>query len=66
MLPPVVSPFAVGEDRLAAVYQLKIHLVGISPQIVRRVLVRDNTTLALVKSLVQKLSEPLPNMAPTR
>ena len=29
-----------------AVYQLKIHLLGISPQISRRVLVRGDTTLA--------------------
>ena len=46
MLPPVVPPPAVGDDRLAAVYQLKIHLVGISPRIYRRVLVRGDTSLA--------------------
>ena len=51
-MPSLVTP-AVGDDRLAAVYQLKIHLLGISPQISRRVLVRGDTTLvALVKSLV--------------
>jgi len=46
MSPPAVPPSSVGDDRLAAVYQLKIHLLGISPQIFRRVLVRGNTTLA--------------------
>ena len=44
-MPSLVAP-AVGDDRLAAVYQLKIHLVGISPHIYRRVLVRGDTTLA--------------------
>ena len=46
MPPPVAPPSAVGDDRLAAVYRLKIHLVGISPHIVRRVLVRGDTLLA--------------------
>ncbi len=40
------SPSAFGDDRLAAVYQLQIHLVGISPQICRRVWVRGDTSLA--------------------
>ncbi len=40
--PPAASTL----DRLAAVYQLKIHLLGISPQICRRVLVQGDTTLA--------------------
>ena len=46
MLTPVALSFAVGDDRMAAVYQLKIHLLGISPQICWRVLVRSDTTLA--------------------
>ena len=33
-------------DRLAVGYQLKIHLLDISPQISRRVLVRGDATLA--------------------
>ncbi len=40
------STAASTTDRLAVGYQLKIHLLGISPQISRRVLVRDDTTLA--------------------
>ena len=48
---PVAS--AVGDARLAAVYQLKIHLVGISPHIVRRVLVRGDTTLAELHHVFQ-------------
>ena len=44
--PPVAPPPAVGDDGLAAVYQLKIHLVGISPHTYRRVLVRGDTSLA--------------------
>ena len=53
MLPPVVPPSDVGADRLAAVYQLKIHLVGISPHICRRVLVRGDTTLAELHHVFQ-------------
>ena len=48
---PVAS--AVSDDRLAAVYQLKIHLLGISPQICRRVLVRGDTTLAELHHVFQ-------------
>ncbi|MBC6700155.1 plasmid pRiA4b ORF-3 family protein [Hymenobacter puniceus] len=40
-------------DRLAVGYQLKIHLLGISPQISRRVLVRDDTTLAELHHIFQ-------------
>lgn len=40
---PVVPPSIVGDNRLVAVHQLKIHLVGISPHIYRRVLVRGDT-----------------------
>ncbi|OGX89629.1 hypothetical protein BEN47_19595 [Hymenobacter lapidarius] len=43
---PAAAAILSGIDRLAAVYQLKIHLLGISPQIGRRVLVRGDTTLA--------------------
>jgi hypothetical protein len=43
-MPPLAS--ALSNDRLAGGYQLKLHLVGISPQICRRVLVRGDTTLA--------------------
>ena len=53
MLPLVAPPSAVGDDRLAAVYQLKIHLVGISPHICRRVLVRGDTTLAELHHVFQ-------------
>ena len=53
MPPPVVPPSVAGDDRLAAVYQLKIHLVGISPHIVRRVLVRGDTTLAELHHVFQ-------------
>ena len=42
---PTATPILSASDRLAAVYQLKIHLVGISPQISRRVLLRGDTTL---------------------
>ena len=53
MLPPVALPSAVGDDHLAATYQLKIHLVGISPHIYQRVLVRGNTTLAELHHVFQ-------------
>ena len=53
MLPPVVPPSAAGDDRLSVVYQLKIHLVGISPHIYRRVLVRGDTTLAELHHVYQ-------------
>jgi len=46
--PPASTP-----DRLAAVYQLKIHLVGISPHISRRVLVRGDTSLAELHHIFQ-------------
>jgi len=49
----VASPSAFGDDRLAAVYQLQIHLVGISPQICRRVLVRGDTSLAELHHVFQ-------------
>ncbi|WP_345125916.1 plasmid pRiA4b ORF-3 family protein [Hymenobacter antarcticus] len=52
MPPPVALPSA-GDDRLVAVYQLKIHLLGISPQICRRVLVRGDTTLAELHHVFQ-------------
>ena len=48
---PVAS--AVGDDRLAVGYQLKIHLLGISPQICRRVRVRGDTTLAELHHVFQ-------------
>ena len=50
MTPP---PDALTSDRLAGVYQLKIHLLGISPQISRRVLVRGDTTLAELHHVFQ-------------
>jgi len=40
-------------DHLAVGYQLKIHLLGISPQISRRVLVRGDTTLAELHHVFQ-------------
>jgi len=46
-------PTVSGTDRLQAVYQLKIHLLGISPQISRRVLVRGDTTLAELHHIFQ-------------
>ena len=45
--PPATST----PDRLSVGYQLKIHLLGISPQISRRVLVRGDTTLGVVKQI---------------
>jgi len=50
---PAAAPILSGADRLAAVYQLKIHLLGISPQICRRVLVRGDTTLAELHHVFQ-------------
>ena len=49
------SPTTIGStsDHLIAVYQLKLYLVGISPQISRRVLVRGDTTLAGLHYLFQ-------------
>ena len=40
-------------NRLAVGYQLKIHLLGISPRISRRVLVRGDTTLAELYHIFQ-------------
>ncbi|GAB2798399.1 MULTISPECIES: plasmid pRiA4b ORF-3 family protein [Hymenobacter] len=51
--PAVAAPTVSGTDRLQAVYQLKIHLLGISPQISRRVLVRGDTTLAELHHVFQ-------------
>ena len=48
---PVAS--TAGDDLLAAVYQFKIHLLGISPHIYRRVLVRGDTTLAELHHVFQ-------------
>ena len=53
MPPLLVPPSVVGDDRLVAVYQLKIHLLGISPQINRRELVRGDTTLAKLHHVFQ-------------
>lgn len=50
---PAAAAILFGADRLAAVYQLKIHLLGISPQICRRVLVRGYTTLAELHHVFQ-------------
>ncbi len=50
---PTAAAISSGSDQLAAVYQLKIHLVGISPQICRRVLVRGDTTLAELHHVFQ-------------
>jgi hypothetical protein len=50
---PVAAPISSGGDQLAAVYQLKIHLLGISPQICRRVLVRGDTMLAELHHVFQ-------------
>ncbi|MGI4736854.1 MAG: plasmid pRiA4b ORF-3 family protein [Janthinobacterium lividum] len=47
------STLASTVDRLAVGYQLKIHLLGISPQISRRVLVRSDTTLAELHHIFQ-------------
>lgn len=44
---------ALRNDRLAEGYQLKLHLVDISPQICRRVLVRGDTTLAELHHIFQ-------------
>lgn len=40
-------------NRLAVGYQFKIHLLGISPQISRYVLVRGDTTLAELHHIFQ-------------
>jgi len=53
MPPPAVPPSVVGDDRSVAVYQLKTHLVGINPQITRRVLVRGDTTVAELHHVFQ-------------
>ena len=53
MSPSAAPPSAAGDDRLAAVYQLKIHLLGIDPQISRQVLVRGDTTLAELHHVFQ-------------
>ena len=50
---PAAAAILSGADRLAAVYQLKIHLLGISPQICRRVVVRGDTTLAELHHVFQ-------------
>ncbi|WP_345124182.1 plasmid pRiA4b ORF-3 family protein [Hymenobacter antarcticus] len=50
---PAAAPILSGADRLAAVYQLKIHLLGSSPQICRRVVVRGDTTLAELHHVFQ-------------
>ncbi len=51
--PTTSSAPALNPDRLAAGYQPKIHLVGISPHISRRVLVRGDTTLAELHHIFQ-------------
>ena len=50
---PATALVLSGTDRLAVGYQLKIHLLGISPQICRRVLVRGDTTLAELHHIFQ-------------
>lgn len=45
-MPQPAASILSDTDRLAAVYQLKIHLLCISPQISRRVLARGDTTRA--------------------
>lgn len=50
---PTATLILSAPDRLAAVYQLKIHLPGISPQISRRVLVPGDTTLAVLHHVFQ-------------
>ncbi len=52
-MPQPTAAILTGTDQLAAVYQLKIHLLGISPQICRRVLVRGDTTLAELHHVFQ-------------
>ncbi|WP_162549867.1 plasmid pRiA4b ORF-3 family protein [Hymenobacter nivis] len=52
-MPHPAAPILSGTDRLAAVYQLKVHLLGISPQICRRVLVRGDTMLAELHHVFQ-------------
>ena len=46
-------PAASIPDRLVVGYQLKIHLLDISSQISRRVLVRSDTTLAELHHIFQ-------------
>ncbi len=43
----------MGDNRLAAVYQFKIHLLGISPQISLHVLVLGDTSLAELHHIFQ-------------
>ena len=52
-MPQAAASVLSGTDGLVAVYQLKIHLLGISPQICRRVLVRGDTTLAELHHVLQ-------------
>lgn len=47
------STTAFTPDRSAVCYQLKLHLLGMSPQISRRVLVRADTTLAELHHIFQ-------------
>jgi hypothetical protein len=49
---PQLTP-ASPVDRLAVGYQLKIHLLGSSSQISRRVLVRGDTTLTKLHHIFQ-------------
>ncbi|WP_019949532.1 IS1096 element passenger TnpR family protein [Hymenobacter aerophilus] len=53
MRQPATAPTESGTDRLKAVCQLKIHLLGISPRISRRVFVRCYTTLAELHHVFQ-------------
>lgn len=53
MPPPLAPPSAAGDDRLAAVYQLKIHLARYQSQICRRVRVQGDTTLAELHPIFQ-------------
>ena len=50
---PSLVASAVGDDRLAEVYQLKIHLLGISPYISRRVLVGEQQKVWGISALSQ-------------
>ena len=61
---PVAPPSTFGDDRLAVGYQLKTHLVGISPQISRHVRVRGDTTPAELHQENQRLTRKYDKLNP--
>jgi hypothetical protein len=52
---PGTTPAAKKDENKAKVYQLRIALMGSKPEIWRRILVTDNTTLARLHNIIQEL-----------